>query len=189
VATKKLDALLEFCKLNKDQIERMVFDQPVRSVQQAVEVSGYPKSNFIKTVLLRHKSEGNYICTVITGGSKVDKKVLQDGVNPKRWGLATPEEVLEVTGFPVGGVPQVCLGSVVKIYVDPRVLTREYVIGGGGTANSLLKLNPELIKENGAVEKVVSFGHDSRICSRRASSKLLIRSIKSSTKALPFFVN
>jgi prolyl-tRNA editing enzyme YbaK/EbsC (Cys-tRNA(Pro) deacylase) len=158
VATKKLDALLEFCKLNKDQIERMVFDQPVRSVQQAVEVSGYPKSNFIKTVLLRHKSEGNYICTVITGGSKVDKKVLQDGVNPKRWRLATPEEVLEVTGFPVGGVPPVCLGSVVKIYVDPRVLTREYVIGGGGTANSLLKLNPELIKENGAVEKVVSFG-------------------------------
>ena len=158
MSTEKLDLLLGYCESKRDQIERIVFEQPVRSVQEAVEVSGYPKSNFIKTVVLCHKSEGNYVIAIIIGGTKVDKKALQDGVRPKRWRLASTEEVLEVTGFPVGGVPPVCLGSFAKIYVDPRVLTREYVIGGGGTANSLLKLNPELIRDNGAEEKVVSFG-------------------------------
>ncbi|MHA2250373.1 MAG: aminoacyl-tRNA deacylase [Candidatus Kariarchaeaceae archaeon] len=156
------ETLLNFCKTNKTEIDRMEYDEPVRSVLEAVEVSGYPKSKFIKTVLLRHKSEGNYVIAIIIGGTKVDKKALQEGVNPKRWRMADPDEVLEVTGFPVGGVPPICLSHsleyTTKIYVDPRVLQRDFVIGGGGTQNSLLKLDPKFIVIQGAEVKVVSFG-------------------------------
>ena len=157
-----LEKLLDFCDMHKEKINRMDYDAPVRSVLEAVEVSGYPKTKFIKTVLLRHKSEGNYVIAIIIGGTKVDKKTLQEGVNPKRWRMADPDEVLDVTGFPVGGVPPICLSTslehATKIFVDPRVLQRDFVIGGGGTENSLLKLDPKFIIEQGAEVKVVSFG-------------------------------
>lgn len=156
--TDKLKNLIDYCLENDENITRMEYTKPVRSVSEAISVSGVEKSDFIKTVILRHKSERNFVIAIILGGSKVDKKALQEGVRPKRWRLATHEEVLEVTGFPVGGVPPICLGNKAELYVDPRVMKKEWVVGGGGTSDSLVKLRPNLIVRQGAKIKIISFG-------------------------------
>ncbi|MHA2031197.1 MAG: aminoacyl-tRNA deacylase [Candidatus Kariarchaeaceae archaeon] len=139
-------------------VERYEYDQPVRSVTEAIEASGLTKGDFIKSICLKHKKEDIFIIAIILAGSKVDKKKLKEGVGPKKWTMASPQQIYNAIGFPAGGVPPVCLPENLNVYVDPRVLTREYVVGGGGTQSSLMKLPPKLIKESGAVEKIISVG-------------------------------
>lgn len=145
-------------KNKKNGVELFQYNRPVRSVAEAVEVSGFKKSQFIKSICMKHRSEGNFVIAIILSGSRVDKKSLQQGVAPKRWIMATPEEILDLIGFPAGGVPPVCLPHDLTVYVDPRVLTREFVIGGGGSQSSLIKLPPNFIIDSGAINKIISIG-------------------------------
>lgn len=138
--------------------ERFEFSQPVRSVKEAIDASGFSKSEFIKSICLKHKKEDVFVVAIIPASSKVDKKLLLEGVNAKKWNMATSEEILKYTGFPAGGVPPIFLGDMIIKYVDPRVLKKEYVVGGGGTQQSLIRIPAQLIQNFGIVEKIVSFG-------------------------------
>ena len=60
--------------------------------------------------------------------------------------LATPEEVKQITGFDVGAVPPV--GVEVETIIDKKVLENNFVIGGGGRIDRLVKLNPKRIVEH-----------------------------------------
>lgn len=153
----KLEELISFVE-SSESVVRFQFDSPVHSVQEAIDVSGFEKSEFIKSICMKHKKEDIFIVAIIPGSSKVDKKMLVDGINPKKWVMATPDQILTYTGFPVGGVPPVCLPENILKFVDPRVILKEFVVGGGGTRESLLRLPSKLIAEDGAEKRVISFG-------------------------------
>ena len=143
---------------NYPDIELLKFDKPVKSVMEAVAVSNIEKKHFIKTIIMKNKDDGQLIALILLAGSKVDKKVIRDGVGPKRWTFATAEEIIQNIGYPAGGVPPIFLPADLIKYVDPRVLNRDLVVGGGGTIDSLIKLPPRYIEEMGAVKKILSFG-------------------------------
>ncbi|MEM4523375.1 MAG: YbaK/EbsC family protein, partial [Nitrososphaeria archaeon] len=50
------------------------------------------------------------------------------------------KEVKEILGYEIGSVPPIFHKSSVKVFIDERVLKYEYVIGGGGSTHSLLKI-------------------------------------------------
>ena len=72
--------------------------------------------------------------------------------------MATGDIFELITGFPVGGVPPVLINKNATVFVDPRVMNKKFVVCGGGTNNSLMKMKPELIIDAGAVKKVIAFG-------------------------------
>ncbi|MCE7734301.1 MAG: YbaK/EbsC family protein [Candidatus Heimdallarchaeota archaeon] len=157
--SEKYELLLEWIEGYKSEgVERYEYEHPVRSVYEAVEVSGLKKGDFIKSICLKHKKEGTIVIAIILAGSKVNKKMIREGVSPKKWAMATPDQIFDAIGYPAGGVPPVCLPNAMSVYVDPRVLKREYVVGGGGTQSSLLKLPPKLILASGAEERIISIG-------------------------------
>jgi len=66
--------------------------------------------------------------------------------------LATEEEVLNITGYKVGGVPPILD---IKVLIDKRVMNKEYVYGGGGNEHTLLKIKPQdIVKINRNIEIV-----------------------------------
>lgn len=143
---------------NNPKVKLLTYEKPVRSVQEAVEVSGIEKSYFIKTVVFKNKDTAEYVATIVPAGTKVNKRAIQEGVGPKRWTFPRNEELLENIGFPAGGIPPVGLPSSLTVYVDPRVLQKDMVVAGGGSTTSLLQLEPNLILESGAVEKIICYG-------------------------------
>ena len=155
----KFELLLQWLENHKSEgAERFEYDEPVRSVHEAINVSGLKKGDFIKSICLQHKKDNTFVIAIILAGSKVNKKMIREGVNPKKWSMATPEQIFNTIGFPPGGVPPVCLPIELDVYVDPRVLKREFVVGGGGTQSSLMKLPPHLVLEAGAEERIISIG-------------------------------
>ncbi len=122
--------------------------KPVKTVEQAVKVTGSRPEQIIKSLLFI--SEKGPILVIVDGKSKVDLNKLERMLGKVR--LATPEEVKQITGFEVGAVPPV--GIKVKTIVDPTVLENEFVIGGGGRTDRLSELNPEKIVEYQRAEVV-----------------------------------
>ncbi len=124
-----------------------VFDRSCHSVAEASEASGAPADAFVKTICM--VSEGCLVAAVVKGEDRASTKRVQAALAaievPR---LATPEEMLLRTGFPVGGTPPFGFGAI--FLVDERVMAREVVWGGGGSPRALVNVSPvELLKANG----------------------------------------
>jgi prolyl-tRNA editing enzyme YbaK/EbsC (Cys-tRNA(Pro) deacylase) len=63
----------------------------------------------------------------------------------KRLSFASAEETREVTGQLIGGVTVFGLPDSVPLYIDARVMEREYVVVGGGNRSTKIKLAPEYL--------------------------------------------
>jgi prolyl-tRNA editing enzyme YbaK/EbsC (Cys-tRNA(Pro) deacylase) len=115
---------------------------PVRTVREAARAVGVGEDKIIKTIVVN--CGGEFRAYILRGTKRLNVKSL--GCR-----LATPEEVLSVTGYPVGGVPPV-LG--IPVFIDEELLSEDYVYGGGGDDHSLLRFRPRDLVEKGLAEPV-----------------------------------
>ncbi|MEM4651543.1 MAG: aminoacyl-tRNA deacylase [Pyrobaculum sp.] len=122
--------------------EVVKLEVPVRTVREAARAVGVDEDKIIKTIVVN--CGGEFRAYILRGTKRLDVKSL--GCR-----LATPEEVLSVTGYPVGGVPPV-LG--IPVFIDEELLSEDYVYGGGGDDHSLLKFRPRDLVEKGLAEPV-----------------------------------
>jgi len=111
----------------------------VKTVEQAAKETNTDPEHIIKSLLFI-TSRGP-VLVVVDGKSKVDSSKLERYFGSSR--LATPEEVKKITGYEIGEIPPV--GISVETVVDPKVLENDFVLGGGGSIDKLLKLNPKQI--------------------------------------------
>ncbi|AAL63650.1 aminoacyl-tRNA deacylase [Pyrobaculum aerophilum] len=116
--------------------------EPVRTVKEAARAVGVEEGKIVKTLVV--KCGGEFKAYIIRGTKKLDLKKL--GCS-----MATPQEVLNMTGYPVGGVPPVLN---IPVYIDIDLLKDEYVYGGGGDDYSLLKFQPRVLVERGVAKPV-----------------------------------
>ena len=115
--------------------------KPVKTVQQAAQATGFSPNKIIKSLVL--VCDKGPLLTILDGDSRIDFKKLE----PKfgRCRFAKPYEVREITGYEVGGVPPV--GISLLTIIDLRVMRKDYVIGGGGSIDRLIKIAPQKIAE------------------------------------------
>jgi len=126
----------------EDVGEVVKLEVPVRTVREAARAVGVGEDKIIKTIVVN--CGGEFRAYILRGTKRLDVKSL--GCR-----LATPEEVLSVTGYPVGGVPPVLN---IPVFIDEELLNEDYVYGGGGDDHSLLRFKPRVLVEKGLAEPV-----------------------------------
>ena len=72
---------------------------------------------------------------LVAGPRQVDWKKLRQLVGQSRIRMATEEEVLEITGYPVGTVSPFGMKNKVRMLVDESVLQEDEVSLGSGVRN------------------------------------------------------
>jgi Cys-tRNA(Pro)/Cys-tRNA(Cys) deacylase len=141
------DKLRRFLNDRQVQAEHLSFQQSCHSVSEAAKAANAAPDDFVKSICLVD-AQGSLIVAIVKGEdrasvSRVGKAL---GIAPPR--LATPEEMLERTGYPCGGTPP--FGFEATFLIDPRVLEREIVYAGGGSESALIRLSPrEMQRVNG----------------------------------------
>jgi len=83
---------------------------------------------------------------VSAGDVKMDSKAIKETVG-QRVRMANPEEVLNVTGFSIGGVCPFALANEVPIYLDESLLRYDVVYAAAGTANTALPITYQELQE------------------------------------------
>ena len=130
------------------------------TVPAAAAALGVTPEQIVKTLLflvqLPDQSDGEPVAVVVisNGESRVDRKPLSAhfGVGRKRIKLAPAAVVLDLLGYPAGGVPPFGHRTSLPVILDAAILdlksqNRRTIYGGGGDDRTMLELSiDELVR-------------------------------------------
>jgi prolyl-tRNA editing enzyme YbaK/EbsC (Cys-tRNA(Pro) deacylase) len=129
---EKLRAALAFMHLWCRFIE---FDEPVKTVEQAAKKIQAEK---IAKSIVMVDSNGEPLLAIVPALSMVSHRKLKGLLNVRDVRLANAQEVLQHSGYPVGGVPP--FNKIKRTLLDQQVLRHETAIVGGGDINKLVEI-------------------------------------------------
>jgi len=145
--------LKNFLKEHSIQGEHLSFEQSCHSVTDAARTASISREEIIKNICMVD-SEDNIIVAIVRGKDRASTSRVGKALKIEKPRIASPEKILEKTGYPCGGVPS--FGFEATFLIDPRVMEREIVYSSGGSENSLLKISPKEIQKanNGTIKRV-----------------------------------
>ena len=132
--------LRDYISYNNVDGEHLIFQESCHSVEEAAKASNSSPEDFVKNICMVDQ-QGSLIVAIVKGEDKVSSKRVGKALNIKPPRIASPEEILEKTGFICGGVPS--FGYEAAFLIDPRVMEKEIVYSGGGSQRALLKISTE----------------------------------------------
>lgn len=118
------------------------FDEPVRTVEEAARK--VPEEKIIKSIVLIG-SDKKPILAILPAKNRISYKKIKTLLKVKDVRLAQPDEVLEHSGYPVGGVPP--FNKIARILLDSTVQRNPKSIAGGGDPDKLVELETQDILE------------------------------------------
>ncbi|MGB9679388.1 MAG: YbaK/EbsC family protein [Minisyncoccia bacterium] len=128
----------------KKYFEIMGFNLEVRiftdtsTVDKAAKSLGVTPGEIAKSILFKLKDK--FIMVVTAGDKKIDNRKFKETFNTKAK-MASAEEVLEITGHPVGGVCPYALKTPIEIYYDKSLKKYKIVYPAAGDINAAVKIN------------------------------------------------
>jgi Cys-tRNA(Pro)/Cys-tRNA(Cys) deacylase len=124
----------------------------VHSVEQAAQERGQSPDQVVRSILFRI-SQDHYVMVLAAGPHQISWPALRSYLGHSRLTLARPDEVLQVTGYPIGAVSPFGLPISMRILVDQHVLEHAEISIGSGVRNTTVILqSQDLIKALGDVE-------------------------------------
>ncbi|HYE83022.1 MAG TPA: YbaK/EbsC family protein [Clostridia bacterium] len=118
--------------------------QSTATVELAAEAHGVQPALIAKTMAFGLKDRE--ILIVTKGDARIDNRKYKDCFHEKAT-MLNHEEVLEITGHPVGGVCPFGLKNPMDIYLDVSMKEFEYVYPAAGSTNSAVKISPDRLQE------------------------------------------
>ena len=137
---EKLKSLMEAKRI---QGEHRVFSQSCHSVAEAAAAVGRTAADIIKNVCMLDE-KARFIVAIVKGEDRASTMRVAQALGAQKVRTASPDEVLQRTGYPAGGTPS--FGYEALFLIDPKVMEKERVYTGGGSENSLVLIDPREIQ-------------------------------------------
>lgn len=147
------EKLKKYMEENSIQAEYLSFEQSCHSVEEAAKAANAERGDFVKNICMVDAAE-NIIVAIVKGEDRASTSRVAKALGIERPRIATPEEILEKTGYPCGGVPSFGFNAI--FLIDPRVMEREIVISSGGSEKSLMRVSSKEMQRasNGQIVRV-----------------------------------
>lgn len=103
-----------------------------------------PRDHAANAILIVSRSEPKqYAVCLVLATTKIDvNHAVSRLMGIKRLSFASAEEAKALTGQAIGGVTVFGLPDGIPLYIDNRIMARDYVIVGGGNRSTKIKLAP-----------------------------------------------
>jgi Cys-tRNA(Pro) deacylase len=115
------------------------FEASTRTAADAAAAVGCEPGQIVKTLVFM--AEGRPAMALVAGDRQVDTSKLAEllGVSRKRLKMGSPEEVLDLTGYPVGGVAPVGALRRCDVVVDESLRRYDSVWAAAGSGNAVFE--------------------------------------------------
>jgi prolyl-tRNA editing enzyme YbaK/EbsC (Cys-tRNA(Pro) deacylase) len=135
-----LESVRAFLAEHAPDIEILIHEGQTATVAQAAAAHGVPQAAIAKTLSL---TVGGRPFLVVAGGlARLDNKKAKAQFGGKV-SMLGPDEVLRVTGHPVGGVCPFGLATPLPVYCDVSLRDFAEVVPAAGSAQSALRISPD----------------------------------------------
>jgi Cys-tRNA(Pro) deacylase len=142
--------LCDYLQLHAMQATLIEPNIPTPTVLDAARALGVEPADIIKSVAFEAK-DMTVVLVIAPGDRRIDANKVAQIFGLERLKMASPARVLEVTGYPAGGVPPVGHPEGLRVVMDVTLLGRQTLIGGGGSEHLLLRITPaEVVRVTGA---------------------------------------
>ena len=118
---------------------------PVTSLEQAAAERGHAPEQVIRSIVFR-LGEGNFFMVLMAGPAQVSWPALRSYLGQSRLTMASPEEVLEATGYQIGTVSPLGLPAPMRILADANTFAFDEVSFGSGQRNTAIIMKSEVLK-------------------------------------------
>ena len=135
-----LESVRAFLAIHAPDIEILIHDGSTATVAEAAAAHGVPQAAIAKTLSLT--VAGKPFLVVAGGLARLDNKKAKAEFGGKV-SMLGPEEVLRVTGHPVGGVCPFGLATELLVYCDVTLRDFAEVVPAAGSTTSALRITPE----------------------------------------------
>jgi len=134
-------------ELEKRNIPHRVFTHPgkVTSLEQAARERGQRPEQVVRSILFR-LSEDEYLIALVAGPEQISWKALRGYLGQSRLTMADKDEVLAVTGYPIGAVSPFGTTRQLRVLVDPSVFVEDEISLGSGIRGTTIILKSEDLK-------------------------------------------
>lgn len=142
VAKMGEEELRTFMRLNNIPGEIVHPGVPTPTVETAALAVGSNVDQILKSILFL--VDEHPILAIACGLANIGRRAIADlyDVGKKRVRLASPDRVLEITGYEVGAMPPFGHRQPLDTLMERKVLDNSVAYAGGGADNSLLCLDP-----------------------------------------------
>lgn len=135
-------------------LEHRIIETPVSSatVELAAKAVGVEPARIAKTLSFR--TENGCMLIVTAGDARIDNRKFKDKFGMKAK-MLTPDEVMDMVGYPVGGVCPFDISDDIHVFLDASMKRFETVFPAVGSGNSAIELScDELFRYSNALEWV-----------------------------------
>ena len=135
-----VETVRAFLALHAPDITILELDGSSATVELAARGHGVAPAQIAKTLSLRIKDRS--LLVVTCGDARLNNRKVKDVLGGKASMLGA-EEVVALTGHPVGGVCPFGLATPLPIYCDVSLRTFDEVLPAAGSINSAMRISPE----------------------------------------------
>lgn len=134
----EIERVRVFLKERNRRLNIIEFDSDTSTAFLAAQALGTEVGQIAKSILLKARDD-KFFMVVSAGDARIDNKAVKNLVG-SRVRMASGEEVLEVTGFNIGGVCPFALKRDIPIYLDESLKRYDVVYAAAGTGNTALPI-------------------------------------------------
>ncbi len=139
-----LESVRAFLAIRAPDIAIVELEDSTATVALAAAGHGVEPAQIAKTLSLKVRDRN--LLLVTRGDARLDNKKAKAAFGGKPRMLA-PEEVVAITGHPVGGVSPFGLATPLPIYCDVSLKAFDEVVPAAGSTRSALRINPLRLAE------------------------------------------
>jgi prolyl-tRNA editing enzyme YbaK/EbsC (Cys-tRNA(Pro) deacylase) len=135
--------LQKFLKNKTAEYQYLQFSTSCHSVHDAAQSVNASISECIKNICMIDSTD-KVIVAIVKGDHRASTTRVAKALDISRPRIAQPDEILEITGYPCGGVP--AFGFPAVFLIDPKVMENSMVYTSGGSETTLIKISPKDIQ-------------------------------------------
>jgi prolyl-tRNA editing enzyme YbaK/EbsC (Cys-tRNA(Pro) deacylase) len=134
-----VESVRAFLATHAPDLEIVELDGSTATVELAARGHGVQPAQIAKTLSLRIKDR--VLLIVTSGTARLNNRKIKDALGGKPR-MLTADEVVSLTGHPVGGVCPFGLASPLPVYCDLSLKAFDEVLPAAGSTNSALRISP-----------------------------------------------
>ena len=120
-------------------------DRPVLSMEDATDVHGIAPGNVLKCIIMKER-KGAVVAVIAPGDVRINVNKLEQLAGLRKLTFMAGEEMITRLGVEPGAVNPLTLPRLVsKVFIEMRLLEKDFVIGSAGSRYCGLRIKPSEI--------------------------------------------
>ena len=143
----------EFAERARDRygvdLDVLEFDAGTKTAAAAADAVGCDTAAIASTIVVslsepeREAGPDGLVAAITSGANRLDLDAVAERFDAASAAMADPEQIREVVGWSIGGVPPICHDAALPTVLDPTLAACDTVHAAAGTPSALFSVDPE----------------------------------------------